>query len=341
MWIYSQASGTMYRDVTGKLVRLAKGYSGNGSSENNPDDQCKADHGPLPRGRYTFGQPAPFNNMLDCLRLIPDRSNEMCGRFGFWVHDGVSSGPHGETSEGCICLPHAARLNMYASMDHELQVVRDENNFVAVPLAEGMTASAIRLGKGQLLAATLDLPQGGMTQFGTLVKNGYFSSDPDNLSLPRAIRCNNAGALNISKWQTSRPGYVGYTGSDGSPGANHTTIYRTPEHGVAAWFRLLINTTDGYGYGFVTGHSFGVRELARHYAGQSAAQETVDRYVSAWTRLSQGNLTEDTKLDSSSTAQMIMLADALFWNEAGERSPLQEDQIRYGIDTERDGKLPP
>ena len=43
-------------------------------------------------------------------------------------------------------------------------------------------------------------------RFGTLVKDGWFSATPGC-----AIRTNNPGALNISTWQRSRPGFVGQT----------------------------------------------------------------------------------------------------------------------------------
>jgi hypothetical protein len=126
-WIYAQSTGRMYHFVNGGPVLLAKGYSGSSAGENNPDEQCVADHGPLPRGKYLIGAPQPLHRMKNCLRLYPDAGNAMCGRGGFFIHDGVfHGGPHGDTSHGCICLPEAARLTIWDSTDLALEVVRDD-----------------------------------------------------------------------------------------------------------------------------------------------------------------------------------------------------------------------
>ena len=100
-------------------------------------------------------------------------------------------------------------------------------------------------------------------RFGTLVKNGWFSATPDDTGISRAIRTNNPGALNISAWQRTRPGFVGQTPADAA--GNITTIYRTPEQGIAAWYFLLFNR-----YGFGKAGQFDLASLARKYAGQDA-----------------------------------------------------------------------
>jgi hypothetical protein len=125
MWIYAQKTGNMYRRVNGELKFLATGYSGRQQYQNDPASQCIKDFGPLPRGAYTFAAPTTFNFMSNCLRLTADTANDMCSpaRDGFWIHDGVFHGPHGDSSHGCICLPPAARLSMWSSDDHQLQVV--------------------------------------------------------------------------------------------------------------------------------------------------------------------------------------------------------------------------
>src|SRR4029078_9899565 len=69
--------------------------------------------------------------------------------------------------------------------------------------------------------------------FGPLVKNGWFSATPDDTDISRAIRTNNPGALNLSTWQRTRPGFVGQTPA--AAAANIHAIYRTPEQGIAAW----------------------------------------------------------------------------------------------------------
>jgi hypothetical protein len=125
MWIYVQKTGNMYHSVDGELKFLANGYAGREQYQNDPDSQCVKDFGPLPRGTYSFAAPTTFNFMSNCLRLTPDAGNDMCtpARDGFWIHDGVFHGPHGDSSHGCICLQPAARLSMWASDDHRLQVV--------------------------------------------------------------------------------------------------------------------------------------------------------------------------------------------------------------------------
>ncbi len=134
MWIYAQKTGNMYRAIGQDLQFLSNGYAGRGQYQNDPDSQCVHDFGPLPRGLYGFAAPTTFNFMNSCLRLTPDADNDMCtpARVGFWIHDGVFHGPHGDSSHGCICLQVAARLAMWASGDHQLQVVGDDPGMAAV-----------------------------------------------------------------------------------------------------------------------------------------------------------------------------------------------------------------
>ncbi len=70
--------------------------------------------------------------------------------------------------------------------------------------------------------------------FGSLIPNGFFSADPDDLRKSRSIRTNNPGALDFAAWQKARVGYVGISQPDDSSAHNITTIYRTPEHGIGA-----------------------------------------------------------------------------------------------------------
>src|ERR1700716_908249 len=103
--------------------------------------------------------------------------------------------------------------------------------------------------------------------FTSLVPGGFFSSNPDSND-KRSIRTNNPGALNISSWQRSRPGFVGVTADDGK--GNVTSIYCAPEYGVASWYHLLAVIYD-----FARTGSFTIQQLARKYAGKDAAQSTV------------------------------------------------------------------
>jgi len=104
--------------------------------------------------------------------------------------------------------------------------------------------------------ATSVYNKGRKIRFGTLVNYGWFSATPDDTDIARAIRTNNPGALNVSTWQRSRPGFVGQTSADAA--GNITAIYQTPEQGIAAWYFLLSNR---YGFG-KTGSSILPHSLA-------------------------------------------------------------------------------
>jgi hypothetical protein len=170
--------------------------------------------------------------------------------------------------------------------------------------------------------------------FGSLVPGGFFSSDPDDLHVPRSVRANNAGALNISNWQKSRKGYAGVTFPDGA--GNVTTIYRTPEHGVAAWYHLIAGV-----YGFGASGKFTTLELAERYAGaETSDNKAVRAYCAGWNHAANGKLPEDLEISLNDAKAMLLLARAMFAHEAGKPSPLHDDQISFAITAERGGTLP-
>jgi N-acetylmuramoyl-L-alanine amidase len=171
--------------------------------------------------------------------------------------------------------------------------------------------------------------------FDSLVPGGFFSHDPDDLSVRRSIRANNAGALNFSSWQKNVLGYVGITPPDNSPNRNRTTIYRTPEHGVAAWYILL---ADRYGFG--AAGSFSLEALARKYAGGGASDADVRAYTSGWSKASGGLLTSTSTFHIQNTDELLSLGKAMYAHEIGRKSPLKDEQIRYGIDNQRNGSMP-
>jgi hypothetical protein len=148
------------------------------------------------------------------------------------------------------------------------------------------------------------------------------------------VRINNPGALNVSSWQKTRPGYVGFSDPDGSADHNVTTIYRTPEHGVASWF-YLINRV----YGFGTSEKFSLLQLAQRYAGRDTGA-AVDAYLTGWRSASQGALGSTSIIDISDDQQMLELGRSMFTHEAGRPTPLQDAQIIFGIQNERNGTLP-
>jgi len=121
-WLYEIANGRMSRG--GNL--LAKGYSGNGDGLNNPLMIAVKDHGPLPVGFYTIGEPIPHEPKVGAyaLPLIPDGANEMFGRSGFFIH-GDNQKLDNSASDGCIVLPLFARqrIGLGIATDNTLQVI--------------------------------------------------------------------------------------------------------------------------------------------------------------------------------------------------------------------------
>ena len=124
-WTYSQSTGQL-TDPDGNFV--INGYAGgncgkNPEGVNNPQCESFPNIGPLPRGLYTLGIPednphlGPF-----AIPLVPDSSNIMYARGGFFIHGDTSAMNH-SASEGCIILPRQFREQMYNSQDHSLQVV--------------------------------------------------------------------------------------------------------------------------------------------------------------------------------------------------------------------------
>lgn len=172
-------------------------------------------------------------------------------------------------------------------------------------------------------------PAGAAGGFRALVPGGFFSSDP-NGPAKRSIRANNPGALNFLPWQAERKGFFGKTQPDNTPGKNVTTIYLTPEHGVASWFTLLAVR-------YKLGRRYSIRTLAAKYAGSMLR---ADLYVTAWVDLSGGTLSPTSVVDTADDAGMLALAKAMFRNEAGVPTPLSDEQILFGIRHERAGTLP-
>jgi len=118
-WFYSQKSGLLKH---GPNHYESCGYSGAGVCKNGPEFQDLHNLGPIPRGKYTIGEPydtekhGPF-----VLPLTPHPENEMFGRFGFLIHGDSVHSP-GTASEGCIILPRVARNRIAESDDHDLEV---------------------------------------------------------------------------------------------------------------------------------------------------------------------------------------------------------------------------
>lgn len=118
--IYEQSTGRFTSDI-GSLFGI--GYSGHGEGKNNPDKESVHDVGTIPKGIYYIGLPhdspktGPFT-----LPLIPDKNNEMYGRFGFEIHGDDRTNP-GMASHGCIVLPRKIREQINNCTDKILKVI--------------------------------------------------------------------------------------------------------------------------------------------------------------------------------------------------------------------------
>ncbi|MFL5142091.1 MAG: tlde1 domain-containing protein [Microvirga sp.] len=122
---YEQATGRMFLTEAGENDLMATGYSGSSAhgGKNNPQAQCEADIGPIPRGVYKIGKPrkgpTPFS-----LPLTPDPSNAMCGRSAFLIHGDSIAAP-GTASHGCIILARPDRERIAESGVKQLVVVAE------------------------------------------------------------------------------------------------------------------------------------------------------------------------------------------------------------------------
>lgn len=170
--------------------------------------------------------------------------------------------------------------------------------------------------------------------FESLTPGGFFSSDPDDTNQKRSIRTNNPGALNISSWQKDFPGYVGETFADNA--GNKTSIYRTPEHGIAAWYHLL---TNRYRYG--ENGTLRLATLARRYAGVDDENHAAVRtYLAGWDRFSSNDLDAETRINLGDESETLILAKAMFGHEIGAESPISDEQIRTALQLKRSDQLP-
>ena len=125
MFTFEITTGKWY-DPSGGYV--STGYSGGNCGNNpegvdNPADEGIRNVGPLPEGLYTFGTPVDHSQLgVFAIPLIPDPSNDMKGRGGFYCH-GDLAGKYEAASEGCIIQPRTTRNAAWASSDHQLRVV--------------------------------------------------------------------------------------------------------------------------------------------------------------------------------------------------------------------------
>jgi Tlde1 domain len=119
-WRYSQGSGLIASEVG---VAIGRGYSGFGPGLNNPAMQMDKDVGPIPQGKYMFGQLIAHDPVVGeyAIPLIPDPANTMYSRADFLIHGDNEALDH-TASHGCIVLPYTIRMELWESADHSLEV---------------------------------------------------------------------------------------------------------------------------------------------------------------------------------------------------------------------------
>ena len=133
MWVYDQRSGRLRHNG----VVIAVGYAGCGIGKNNPLAQssqgsdparkhhhCSLGAGPLPKGFYTIGQLKYHGGVGSySMPLVPDHKRGMFGRNGFYIH-GPNRKHMKSSSDGCIILRLDARVIIWTSRDHRLEVIK-------------------------------------------------------------------------------------------------------------------------------------------------------------------------------------------------------------------------
>lgn len=123
MWVYEQDTGRLHKPDGGVI---ATGYSGgncgsNPEAINNHAMQDRHNIGPIVCGRFTFGTPINGSHLGPlAIPLIPDPSNQMFGRSGFFCHGDTN--PPGKASKGCIIMTQVVREAISASDDKDLVV---------------------------------------------------------------------------------------------------------------------------------------------------------------------------------------------------------------------------
>jgi hypothetical protein len=129
-WLFVQGTGGIYKDDNdGKFIHEGDGYSGHGLGKNAPIMDSVPGIGPIPCGFYIIGKPEDHMETMGpfCLPLIPDQSNQMYGRSGFFWHGDSLKAP-GMASHGCIISNRILRNMVYTSNDSLLRVVKEFNN---------------------------------------------------------------------------------------------------------------------------------------------------------------------------------------------------------------------
>lgn len=117
-WIYDVRKRTFTQNGEYQFSAL---YAGAEGYKDDPDLECVANKGPLPRGKYKIGSPVANHPTAGryVLRLTPYAGNNMCGRAGFLIH---GDNGQGTASHGCIVASLDVRTKIASSGDRELIV---------------------------------------------------------------------------------------------------------------------------------------------------------------------------------------------------------------------------
>lgn len=108
--VYSQSSGIMYIDDHERnRIALARGYSGAGTSINDPDSEGFGGRGPIPRGVWKVGTAFDSERTGPWAIPLTPVGNDAYHRTGFQIH---GDNKHGDrsASTGCIILPRHIRM---------------------------------------------------------------------------------------------------------------------------------------------------------------------------------------------------------------------------------------
>jgi uncharacterized protein (TIGR02594 family) len=148
------------------------------------------------------------------------------------------------------------------------------------------------------------------------VPGGFFCLGPtDKTGAPVSIRFNNPGAVNGASWERTYPGYVAE--QETTPG-NRSTIFETPEQGVAVWWDLMRRYRTS---GIIT-----VAGIINRYGGGQDYSAYV-KQVATWT-----GLAGDTEIKLyGDDVTLLKFAKAMFRYEAGRVPPWSDEQILFGF----------
>jgi hypothetical protein len=238
------------------------------------------------------------------LALVASEISDLGARSG-WSAETVASKIQDATSETQSgIVKRIAAADPVAAMRY-LQDNKEGMNGSDVARLTGALGPAAKAHKGRNLA---------QAAFGEEKQNARPETDEailDNaLQNPntqrRSIRTNNPGAINYRPWQRTLPGFLGVTKDDGE--GNVTSVWRTPEDGVNAYFNLI---TQRYSLP----QKFTLAELARKYSGSSDPR-VVNNYLAGWEQDS--GLGKNTVIDKSNPDDLIKMAKAMFSFESGE-----------------------